>query len=195
MLGIRVERGEGRHGAYEHAHGVGVILKALHELLDVLVDVGVVGDVVGPLVKLVAGGQLTEENEIRRLQEVGALGQLLDGVAAVLEDTAFAVDVRDGAAAGSGIGECRVIHHQPKVILRHLHLTEIHRPNGTVRRWDLVRATCAVIGYGERVVTHGTNLPASCMALYSCSPAPHYAPSASRRSGPIGPRAFTRMSF
>src|SRR3972149_5112229 len=104
MLGIRVERGESRHGAYEHAHGVGIVLQALHELLDVLVDVGVVGDVVGPLVELVAGGQLTEENEIRRLQEVGVLGQLLDGVAAVFEDTAFAVDVGDGAAAGRGGG-------------------------------------------------------------------------------------------
>src|SRR3712207_7010170 len=46
QLRVRVEGREAADGAEEHAHRVGVVAVALHELLDVLVDEGVVGDLV-----------------------------------------------------------------------------------------------------------------------------------------------------
>ena len=89
----------------EHAHRVGVVLEAFHELLDVLVEVRVERDVVHPLLELRARWQLAVDQQVSRLQERGALGELFDRVAAVLQDAALAVDVGDGAAAGRGVGE------------------------------------------------------------------------------------------
>jgi hypothetical protein len=58
---------------------------------------------VHPLVELGLVRQLTVQQQVGDLQERGALGQLLDRVAAVLEDPGVAVDVGDGAAAGGRV--------------------------------------------------------------------------------------------
>ena len=46
VLRVGVERGEGRDGTDERAHGVGIVAVAVHELLDVLVQDRVVRDLV-----------------------------------------------------------------------------------------------------------------------------------------------------
>jgi hypothetical protein len=50
VLGVRVEGGQRAHRGEQHPHGVRVVAEALEELLDVLVDERVVGDVVYPAV-------------------------------------------------------------------------------------------------------------------------------------------------
>ena len=82
VLGVLVERRQGGHRGDQHPHRVGVVVEALQEpLAHVLVDVGVIRDVVRPLVELVGGGQLAEDQQVGHLEVGGLLGELLDRVA------------------------------------------------------------------------------------------------------------------
>ena len=53
---LGIEGGERRHGAHQNAHGVGVVVEAVHEFLDVLVDQGVVHHIAVPQRQLSAVG-------------------------------------------------------------------------------------------------------------------------------------------
>ena len=133
---------------------MGVVEETVHELLSVLMDVGVDGDVVLPLDELRARRQLTEEDQVRGLQ-VRALGrQLLDRVAAVPKDAPVAIDVGDLAAAGGGVGKGRVVQLQPEVVVVDLNLAEVHRADGAVFDRHLVGSAGAIIGDGERLFAH-----------------------------------------
>ena len=144
-----------------------IVLEALHELLNVLVDVGVVGDVVCPLLHLRLGGQLSVGDQVRRFQESAPFRQLLDRVAAVFENAAVAVDVGDGAATGGGILERGVVHHQPEILVGGLHLAEVHRLDGPVRDRDLVRPPRAVVGDGQRILFHGGSSAETSRAFFA----------------------------
>ena len=146
-----IERRQRADRADEHPHGVRVVPEALEERLDVLVEHRVERDLVRPLFQLGGGRQLAAENQIRRLEEVAALRQLLDGIAAVHQDALVAVDVGDAAAAGGGVGERRVVGHEAELIRRHLDLPEVHRADGAVLQGDLVGGAGSVVGDGERV--------------------------------------------
>ena len=58
LLGVRVEGRERANGAEEDAHRVGVVLKPLHQLLDVLVQHRVERDLHRPLLELRVGREL-----------------------------------------------------------------------------------------------------------------------------------------
>ena len=94
---LGVERRQRADRGHQHAHRVRVVAEALHERLDVLVHERVVGDLVHPRVVLVLGGQLAVDEQVGHLEEVRLLRQLLDRVAAVLEDPLVAVDEGDRA--------------------------------------------------------------------------------------------------
>jgi len=65
---------------------MGVVSEALQELDDVGVDVGVIADVVDPLIQLGLIGQLALGQQVGDLEEAGVLGQLLDRVPPIAED-------------------------------------------------------------------------------------------------------------
>src|SRR5712692_2718236 len=64
ILRIMVERGKSGNRRYRHAHGMGVVMEAIEEFLDALVDVGVVRDVVGPILQLRGCRQLAGEQQV-----------------------------------------------------------------------------------------------------------------------------------
>jgi hypothetical protein len=99
----RVEGRERGHRRGQHPHRMGVVAEARHQLLDVLVDERVVRDRVHPGLELPLQGQLALEDEVRGLQVRAPLRELLDGIAAVAENAAVAVDEGDAAAAGRGV--------------------------------------------------------------------------------------------
>ena len=106
---LGVERRQGPHRRHQHPHRVRVVAEALHERLDVLVHEGVVviSCTHASYWRLV--GELAVDQQVGHLEEGGVLGQLLDRVAAVLQDALVAVDVGDGAAARRRVGEARVV--------------------------------------------------------------------------------------
>src|SRR3984885_8547802 len=88
---------------------MGVVVEALEKpLAHVLVDEGVVRDVVLPDGELLLVGQLAVQQEVGDLEIGRALSQLLDGIAAVAQDPGVAVEVGDGALAGSRRHEARI---------------------------------------------------------------------------------------
>jgi hypothetical protein len=122
------------------------------EALDVLVHEGVHGDLVRPVRVLRAGRQLTVDEQVRGLQEVAPLRQLLDGIAAVEEDPPLAVDVGDPADARRGVEEGGVVGEEAvEVVVRHLDLLEIGGPDGAVGDRDLVGLPGPVVFHREGV--------------------------------------------
>ena len=115
-LGIAIERRERADRTDEDAHRMGVVLEPLHQLLDVLMQQRVLRDGIGPVLQLRCGRQLPEDDQIRRFEVVAVFGQMLDRVAAILEDALVAVDVRDGAAARRRVEKRRVVGHQARVV-------------------------------------------------------------------------------
>ena len=107
-----------------------------------------------PLGQLLPVGQLALAQQIGHLQKGRLLGQLLDGVAAVAEDPLVAVDVGDGAAAGGGVHERRVVGHHPEVVVGHLDLAEIDGPDGALDDRQLVGLAGAIVGDGDAVLGH-----------------------------------------
>ena len=82
-----LKRRQRADGAQEDAHRVRVVLEALHELLDVLVEHRVVGDLAASTpASCGRSRQLAEQNQVGRLEVVAVLGELLDRVAAIEQD-------------------------------------------------------------------------------------------------------------
>jgi hypothetical protein len=107
---------------------VRVVAERVDELADVLVHHGVHRDLVrvkssSPL--RVGSSPFSRSADVSRNDEL--LGELLDGVAAVLEDALVAVDERDAARGGRRVHERRVIGHEPEVGVLDLDLAQVHR--------------------------------------------------------------------
>ena len=157
-LGVGVEGREGADAREQHAHRVGVVAEGLEEVLDVLVDEGVVGDVEDPPLELLLGRQLAEDQQVRHLEIARVLAELLDRDPAVLEDALLAVDERDRRAARRGVRERRVVGHEAEVVVGDLDLAEVHRPDGPVRDLHLVGLAGAAVGDGQRVGVSGRDV-------------------------------------
>jgi hypothetical protein len=82
---------------------VGPARERIEERAHLLVEEGVVGDVVLPLLELGGVGEPSVDQQVRDLEEGARTGEVLDAVAAVEQDAAGAIDVRDGRT-----GRCRV---------------------------------------------------------------------------------------
>src|SRR5665811_2188188 len=107
-----------------------VVAKAQHERPKVFVHERVKRDFVDPFFMLFAGRKFAVDQEVCHLQKCGMLGELLNGVAAVFEDSFVAVDEGNGAATGSGVGESRVVDRDSRVVLTGADLAKITRVNG-----------------------------------------------------------------
>jgi hypothetical protein len=154
-VGTFAVEGRQRAGrAEEDPHRVRVVLEAVDELLDVLVDDGVRRDVTLPLRPGVRTGEFAEEQQVRHLEEGAVLGELLDGIPTILEDAPIAVDERNGAAATGRVEECRVVGHQAEVVGPGLDGPQFRRCDGAVLDGKLVLEPRAIVGDAERVLRH-----------------------------------------
>ena len=72
--GLRVNRGERRQGADEHAHGMGIIPKAFQKLFGRFVQHRVVSDVGYKILQFRRGRQFAVQHEISHLQITAFFG-------------------------------------------------------------------------------------------------------------------------
>ena len=166
-LAVLVEGRHRRHRAHEHAHRMRVVVEALDELLDVLMHHRVHGHLMLPVLQLGRRRQLAVQQQVRRLEVGAVLGQLLDGIAPILEHADVAVDEGDAAAARRGVHERRVVGQQTGVVgCIGLDLLEISGLDRTIGDGKIVRLARAVVGDCERV-SHGVN-PPHCSPGASC---------------------------
>jgi hypothetical protein len=130
---------------------VGVVAVALHELLHVLVDERVDGDLVRPLLELRLGRELAVDEQVGDLEVRAVLGELLDRIAPVLEDALVAVDEGDRRTTRRGVHERRVVGHEAEVVLLDLDVPQRERADRAVLDRDLVLLPRAVVGDREGV--------------------------------------------
>ena len=154
LFRIGVEGRERTHRRDQHPHRMGVVPEAVHEGLDVLVDDRVQRDVVGPLPEVLRGGQLSLDDQVRRLEEGAPLGELLDRVAPIEEHALVAVDVGDAALARRRVHERRVVGHEPRLVGRDADLLEIGRADRAVLDRHLEAAAASIIDDGEALLCH-----------------------------------------
>ena len=171
LVGVGVERGQRAHRGHQHPHRVGVVAEALHEVLDVLVHERVDRDLVDPLVELALRGQLAVDQQVGDLQVARLLAQLLDRVAAVLQDAGVAVDVGDRAAARRRVRVRRVVRHQAEFVVVDLDLAQVHRAHRPVGDGQLVGLARAVVGDRQRALPART--PSVCRISSLCLGAHH----------------------
>jgi hypothetical protein len=135
---------------------VRVVAKTLNELLQVLVQERVVGDLEHPGVQLVLGRQLPVEQQIRHLEEAGVLSELFDRIAAVLQDSDVAVDVGDRTPARRRIDEPWIVGRESRLVVQG-NLLEVGGANRAVGDRDVVLLTRPVVANAEGI-RHVDNL-------------------------------------
>ena len=96
---VVIERGHRGDHRRHHRHRVRVVVEAVEEAQQRLVDHRVMTDVGGELVELLLVRQIAVQQQVRHLHERALLGELLDGVAAIQQHAGVAVDVGDAAVA------------------------------------------------------------------------------------------------
>jgi hypothetical protein len=117
-----------------------IVMEAIDELLDVLVHEGVVGDLVRPHGRLILARDLAIQEQVGDVQEGRLPGRFLDGITAIAQDCAVAVDVGDGAAAARGVQKRRIVGQDPEVVVGHLDLAKVDRADGAIDNRDLIAA-------------------------------------------------------
>ena len=109
---------------------------------------------VHPLLQLGRGGQLAVEQEVGDLQEGAILGQLLDGISAIAQDTFVAVDEGDGALARRRIQEGRIVGHHAEIFGSGLDLAQIHGADGAFIKGEVVGGAGAPVHDVEDFLVH-----------------------------------------
>ena len=113
-VGAVVIKGRQRPDDAAHdRHRVGVAAEPAIEGRQLLVQHGVTADRVDEGVELVLLRQLAVEEEVGDLHEGRLLGQLVDRIAAMEQDSLLAVDVGDRALAATRRGEAGVVGEHP----------------------------------------------------------------------------------
>ena len=131
-----------------------VVAKALDDPLDVLVDDGVVGNVVLERVVLTLRGKLAVEKQVSDLEVVRLFGKLFDRIATVPQDSLLTVDVSDPALAGRGVLECRVVALEPVVVVVDADLAQIRRTDSAIFDGNFVGLARTIVGNVERIAAH-----------------------------------------
>ena len=85
-----------------------------------------VGD---PLIQLALGRQFAVQQQVGHFQEAAFFGKLLDGIAAVAQDSAVAIQVGNGALAGGRVEERGIVAQQAEVFWAGLDLPQVGGAN------------------------------------------------------------------
>ena len=102
-----------------------------------------------PVFQLRCGGQFAVEQKIGDLEEGAMLGQNFDGIAAITQDAFVAIDEGDGAVAGRGIHEGRVVGHEAEVVGAGFNFAQIHGADRAILNGQGVVLPSAIVGnYG-----------------------------------------------
>src|SRR5262249_14145859 len=84
---VRIKSRERAESRFKHAHRMSVVVKSVDDLLDALVDEGVIGNVFGPTLELSRRRQLTIQKEVSDFEISALLCKLLDRITAILENS------------------------------------------------------------------------------------------------------------
>ena len=92
---ILMEAGQCIHHGREHRHRWSIDWKSLKMMAEVFVQARVVGQALTKSLVFIGLGQSSEYQQICRLDEIAFLGELLDGNAAIAQNSRFSIDKGD----------------------------------------------------------------------------------------------------
>src|SRR5262245_26426890 len=95
-----------------------IVVKAVNELFDVLMNDRVKSNIMRPLFELCCRGKLPVKNQVGSLEISTLLSQLFDTITSILQNSSFSINKSDLTLTGRGIHKRRVITHQAKIFLR-----------------------------------------------------------------------------
>jgi hypothetical protein len=147
------QRGDGRG---EDAHRVGVHRESIEEALELLVEQGVLADLVLPVGQLGRRRQLAVDQQVGGLEERRLLGQLLDRVAAVAQDSGVTVEERDGAPGRGGVAEAVVERRQVSFLQEGRDVDRVLSVDGLLDRQAQDLVPDPQLCGGGRGVEHGS---------------------------------------
>jgi hypothetical protein len=106
---VVIESCQGTDDSGHHGHWMGVVVKSGNELIELLVDHGVIGQFIPEAVQLVFGRQFAIQKQISDFNKGASLRQLFYRVTPVTQDTFAAVDESNIAGAGCRCSESGVV--------------------------------------------------------------------------------------
>ena len=139
----------------EHRHRVAVLREPVEEPGQRIGDALERRDLGPPARALGGSRQFAVQDQPGDVEIAMALGELLDGVAAVTEDALVAVDVGDPADAGGRVLERRVVGGEPRVVGVRAHLSEPGGADRSVLDVEAVVCPGAPVGEGQRPLGKG----------------------------------------
>ena len=113
---IMIEGGQGADHSHHHRHRMRIVVEALEETQQRIIDHRVMNDNVAEVLQLLRRRQFAVVQQIGHLQEVGLFRQLLDRVAPVAQNALVAVYIGDRAVATRR-------GHEARIECKHLALT------------------------------------------------------------------------
>ena len=134
----------------EHRHRVAVPVEPVEHPGQRVGDGLEAGDLVPPARALLGCRQFAVQDQPGDVEVARALGELLDGVAAVAEDALVAVDVGDPADAGGGVLERRVVGGEARILGVRADLAQPGGADGAVLDVEAVVGPGAAVGEGQR---------------------------------------------
>ena len=178
---VVIERRHRRHHRRHHRHRVGVVVEAVEEPQQRLVDHRVMTDAERELIELALGRQLAVQQQVAHFGEGALGGELLDRIATIQQHAGVTVDVGDLAFAGGGQPVARIEGEGAELLVqRHdVHDAGTHR-SGLYRQFRLF-ATGAVDEL-ELALFHLSRLPGKqARGIRACERAALHGPPAESR--------------
>lgn len=117
VCGVVIEGRQRADAAAHDSHRMRIAAEAGEEAAHLLVHHGVVRDAVIEILLLHGGRQFAVKQQVADLEEVAMLGELLDRIAAMQQDTFVAVDVGDLRFTGCSRGETRIVGEGSRVLV------------------------------------------------------------------------------
>ena len=156
--GVVIESRQCADTTGHHSHRMRVTAEALEEPAHLFMDHRVAGHAIVKICLLRGGRQFAVEQEVTRLQEIPVLGELLNRIAAIEQDTLVAIDIGDlGLTAGRG-GESRVIGEHPALAVKLRNVDDVGTDRAGINRHVPVIITdrqCAGFILGAGLGVHG----------------------------------------
>src|SRR5262245_43378292 len=126
---------------------MGIVVEAVNELFDILMNDGVKSNIMCPLFQLRLGGKFSVKNQVGSFEISTFLRQLFNGVTSVQKDSFFAINKGNLALTGRRIHKRGVITHQAKITFRDLDLAQVCGANRAVLNGNLITPACPIIRY------------------------------------------------
>jgi hypothetical protein len=114
--GVRIERRERPDDAEHDGHRVRVAAEAAIKTRELLVQHGVIREILPKLRQLRGRRELAEEQQVGDFDEGTIFDQLVDRITAVEQHAALAVHEGDGGAATRGAGKARIVRHEFRIV-------------------------------------------------------------------------------